>query len=505
MSGRVMGGPIWERAIGTGRQRVVGARHVSGALTLALLVGGALPTTGVAASPLAGGPRATATTAGCAVVRQPDTTDPGARATAVSSARITPSDAGPVGTAHLVRDIDPTGNGDPRHLTPFRGGVAFTARDDGHGRELWFATTSGAKRLADIRPGTASSDPKHLTVVGDTLYFSATDAAHGRELWRTDGTSAGTRLVRDIRPGTKGSSPAELTAFQGRVFFAAGDGSHGRELWKSDGTKAGTRLVKDIQAHGSSLYRSGFAEPQPWVVFQGHLYFAVQADHLGLWRTDGTAAGTRRVLRDVYPRNLLATPSRLFFVGLGTGCAAEDLLWTSDGTTAGTTHVAPMSTDAPVVTFQGRAYFAMGTGTAHRLYRNAGAWLADGTVKPKVAVDPGTRLQVVGGRLFLSQDGGLSISDGTGVGTVQLGDTESAFIGLVDVAKHGGLWYFPGGFGDAGSDLWQTDGTVEGTRMAAAVDRHGTHDLRSLVRSGGTIWFTADDGSHGRELWRYTP
>jgi ELWxxDGT repeat protein len=242
-------------------------------------------------------------------------------------------------------------------------------------------------------------------------------------------------------------------------------------------------------------------------VFQGHLYFAVQFDRMGLWRTDGTAAGTRRVLRDVYPRNLLATSKRLFFVGLdvGGGCAMEDLLWTSDGTTAGTRHVAPFATDGGVVAFQGRAYFAMGTGAAHRLYRNSGTWLPHGTVKPKVAVDPGTRLQVVGGRLFLSQAGGLSISDGTGVGTIRLGDTESGFVGLVDVAKAGGLWYFPGGFANGGTDLWQTDGTVEGTRMAAAVDLTGSHDLRSLVRSGGTIWFSAHDGAHGRELWRYTP
>ena len=182
--------------------------------------------------------------------------------------------------ASMVRDIDPSGSSSPQHLTPFGGGLAFSARDDGHGRELWFSDGDSTHRLRDIRPGTAGSDPRQLTVVGDTLFFSANDGVRGRELWRTQGTAASTRRVRDIHPGLAGSSPDFLTAFKGKVFFAAGDGTHGRELWKSDGTSAGTVMVKDIQAHGSSLYRSGFALPTPWVVFKDRLYFGVQFDHV---------------------------------------------------------------------------------------------------------------------------------------------------------------------------------------------------------------------------------
>jgi len=208
----------------------------------------------------------------------------------------------------------------------------------------------------------------------------------------------------------------------------------------------------------------------------------------------------------VYPQAMVATSARLFFHGITRGCVADDVLFASDGTSNGTRMVSNAYQADPVVAFQGRGYFVMGkSGPGRRLYRSSGTWDASGPVLPKVKVDAGTHIKSVGGALFLSQDGGLSISDGYGVHTVKLGDTDSGFVGLVDVAKLDGLWYFPGGFPFHGSDLWQTDGTPDGTRMASPVDLDGAHDLRSLVRSGSSIWFTADDGIHGREVWRYQP
>ncbi|MFN6249748.1 ELWxxDGT repeat protein, partial [Microcystis sp.] len=53
-------------------------------------------------------------------------------------------------------------------------------------------------------------------------------------------------LVKDINPGSVGSYPGFLTAVGNTLFFQAYDGENGRGLWKSDGTAAGTVLVKDI-------------------------------------------------------------------------------------------------------------------------------------------------------------------------------------------------------------------------------------------------------------------
>jgi ELWxxDGT repeat protein len=50
--------------------------------------------------------------------------------------------------------------------------------------------------------------------------------------------------VADIASG--GSSfPRNLRNAGGILIFTASDGVHGEELWRSDGTASGTRMVKD--------------------------------------------------------------------------------------------------------------------------------------------------------------------------------------------------------------------------------------------------------------------
>jgi ELWxxDGT repeat protein len=449
---------------------------------------------------------------GCATAKGFDDAGPAATSAPSTAAQMSisvaqaPAQPADAPVAHMVRDIDTSGSSFPRDITPFGDGVAFTAADGTHGRELYVSDGATVHRLGDLRPGAQGSDPKELTVVGSTLFFTVDDGAHGRELWKTDGTAPGTMRVKDIRPGGKGSSPAHLTAFKGKVFFSARDATHGRELWRSDGTGSGTVMVKDIQANGSSLYASGFTRPDRWAVFKGHLYFGVQFDHLGLWRTDGTRNGTRRVYADVYPQGLVATSVRLFFQGITRGCSADDVVFASDGTDAGTHMVADDYGAGTVVVLQGRAYWAqLLSASVTRLFRSSGTWDTTGPVMPIVRVDDVDGIQSTGGALFLSQDGGLTISDGYGVHTYKLGDTGAGFAGRVDVAKLGDLWYFPGGMDGNSHDLWQTNGTPEGTQLASLVAPEGASDLASLVRASGAIWFVANDLVHGFELWRYEP
>ena len=75
----------------------------------------------------------------------------------------------------------------------------------------------------------------------------------------------------------------------------------------------------------------------------------------------------------------------------------------------------------------------------------------------------------------------------------------------MNVVKLGSLWYFPGRDGTGDWELWQTDGTTLGTQVAAEVNAGGNGNVRSVVTSGGVVWFSADDGTHGQELFRYVP
>ena len=60
-------------------------------------------------------------------------------------------------------------------------------------------------------------------------------------------------LVRDINPGAGDSAPYNLANLGGTLYFNATDPAHGAELWRSDGTAAGTRMVSDIDPGAGKL------------------------------------------------------------------------------------------------------------------------------------------------------------------------------------------------------------------------------------------------------------
>jgi len=211
------------------------------------------------------------------------------------------------GTAR-VKDVHPTGGSDPSWLATAADGIYFTASDGESGRELWKTdgTESGTLRMADINPGDASSNPAAMLAAGANHFFSATDGSGGYELWKTDGSPGGTSLVKDIRPGAQPTSPGDgplpLVSIGNTVFLAASDGVSGFELWKSDGSAAGTALVKDARVGAADA----FTDTDPIVVTTvgNTVYFRVTVveslagDSYELWKTDGTPAGTSRVLAD---------------------------------------------------------------------------------------------------------------------------------------------------------------------------------------------------------------
>jgi large repetitive protein len=234
-----------------------------------------------------------------------------------STAQLWTSDGTPAGTA-AVRSFavgeGKAGEEPPRELTPFAGGLLFSAFEEDAGREPWFSdgTAAGTVRLADLAPGPASSSPRDFTLAGgaaffvtgepaagetlwrlaaagftlapihdfpagsfvaataaagDRLYLTVFDPATGAELWSSDGTPAGAALVRDLFAGPRGASPRALTAVDGRLVFAADDGFHGLEPWVTDGTAAGTFLLADVFPGPRPSAASGFTVAGPAVYF----------------------------------------------------------------------------------------------------------------------------------------------------------------------------------------------------------------------------------------------
>jgi len=142
-------------------------------------------------------------------------------------------------------------------------------------------------------------------VITPRLFFSANDGFHGAELWSTD--AANTILARDIRPGPLGSNPFNLTAAGGFLYFGASDGVLGNELWLSNGLGV-TKLVKDINpGPASSLSPSPTTLMTP---FKGQLFFTANDGFLGreLWRSNGSLLGTQLV-KDINPGPASSNPT----------------------------------------------------------------------------------------------------------------------------------------------------------------------------------------------------
>lgn len=231
----------------------------------------------------------------------------------------------------------------------FRGRAWFEADDGVHGPELWFSdgTSIGTALAADLQPGAWGSSPTAFVATPSRLYFRAGTDGVGKELFSTDGDSIG--LIADLEPGAGGSHPLPIAVLDDILLFVAHVEGLGNEIWKTNGNPGGTELVVDLEpgpAGGAQV-----ASHWPARTVGGHLFFGNGPHFLDteLWRTDGTAEGTR-IVADIWPGDGAGLPvlfgtvappveldGRLFFFASHPELGWEP--WLSDGTPAGTAAV----------------------------------------------------------------------------------------------------------------------------------------------------------------------
>lgn len=122
-------------------------------------------------------------------------------------------------------------------------------------------------------------------------------------------------------------------------------------------------------------------------------------------------------------------------------------------------------------------------------------------------------VNVNGTLYFEANDGvhGLELwkTDGTTGGTVMVKDinpgTEDGMV--ADIISMNGQAYFVANDGVHGSELWKTDGTESGTVMVKDIwpglNKSGIRiGLVTALNANGTLYFAADDGVAGLELWK---
>ena len=203
-------------------------------------------------------------------------------------------------------------------------------------------------------------------------------------------------------------------------------------------------LLKDVNTHTAGALSNEANDSA--VELNGRLYFFADDGIHGreLWSTDGTTAGTA-LLKDINP-----------------GSAA------SDYTAAAT---------ANIVKLGNKLLFAADDGV-----HGSELWISDGTTA-------GTQLL-------------KNIAPDTP------GDPPAGSF-VADLTVVGNQAFFTASDGVHGRELWITDGTATGTALVADVNgersslhrQNGRLDPTDLTAAGNKLFFAADDGLHGRELW----
>ena len=128
--------------------------------------------------------------------------------------------------------------------------------------------------------------------MGESEFFPGFDPALGVQVYSTDGAPGGTRRLTSFpRTEQERGEVTEAAALPGRLFFVGLDG----QLWSSTGSRASTRPLAGC-AGGCPVPFFGFRGFSR-AVSGGLLFFAGKVgDDAEPWVTDGTAAGTRRLL-----------------------------------------------------------------------------------------------------------------------------------------------------------------------------------------------------------------
>lgn len=400
--------------------------------------------------------------------------------------------------------------------------VIFSADDGIHGIELWITdgTAAGTRLLSDIFPGKESSNPYHFKVYGDRVVFPAKGEGTGRELWFTYRPFETATLLADVYPGPTGSDPYSVCALlENKTVFSALDPSLGEELFFGSATAREARLQMDIYPGPESSY------PYWTVLLEDRVIFAATDPVHGreLWYMD--QAGHVALLADIYsdastnpsssPSQLTPAGEHLYFVCNDIAHGAE--LWITDGTDAGTRLVkdifpgAGSSTPGELTPLGGLLYFSAedGTGPA-RLWQTDGT--ADGTRLVESEGESPQHLFVLGDTLYFSatraEDGRELWAVGPGraaarVRDIAPGPTSS---GPRNFTVFQGLLYFLADDGVRGEELWRSDGTDGGTVLVRDVVSVPYEKIGydALAPAAGHLYFAGGGNTQGLELWRYT-
>ncbi|MDA0178698.1 hypothetical protein OJ997_00200 [Solirubrobacter phytolaccae] len=407
---------------------------------------------------------------------------------------------------------------------------AYDSTDPDGERVLWLADAAGMQRV----PGEVIRGEYTYPFVRSAhgLLYAAFTEQGDVELNRSDGTVAGTGQLVDLNTLPKGSGPSNAARVGDRVLFTTYEHPG---LWVTDGTAAGTTVVREHDRTGAPLAPRTLYSDGATTYFQGRDDW--------LYRSDGTAAGTREIAGPFRALEGVGPVGSAFVFGQLPNCYPCDAeLWRTDGSAAGTRSLG-VEYDYPATAVAGNGRSLLIGGALFGFFRTGGEtavanhrWLNfDAVPAPGGYLAAGQAKDNESGLYRLDEDGANAqlvtpIGPNFPLGLERLGDR---VVFIAETAAFGRRWHsadlrggdlqpLPLEFGNQyvyvdqaggfafitrpvadGSELWRTDGTAAGTiKLVSLKGTYWDTLPDQFTAFAGQVFFTAGDEVSGRELWR---
>lgn len=368
-------------------------------------------------------------------------------------------------------------------------------------------------------------------LIGNTLYFSAGNANGSSAMWQTDGTATGTSAV--VNGAVEGLSPIEVTSFNGKVYFTAADANgrinlfqynpasdtaltpltqvpagtniseihpaYNRVYFWATGTNEGqttqTLMMVDMNDNVTTVrqFNGGIVDVAGSEAVGTRLYFraatAPGQPMSQLWHSDGLPhgdgindgtkpiVGTGTQYANDRPQALVPADGKLFFTATdGTGVTR---LWAAkatnlnplniggiDNLTAGAGGIAVFTATGEYGTIigmsDGTRQGTLPIADASRFPTTLDRSTIDNLIVARSAVYFTANETSTGNELWMAQGNIVSL-----VADIEPGTASSNPTPLANVRE---TLYFSANTQATGTSLYATDGTTQGTGIAAALD-----------------------------------
>ncbi|MDR3575436.1 MAG: sortase [Anaerolineaceae bacterium] len=412
----------------------------------------------------------------------------------------------------------------PDNLFAIGSTLFFSADGDETGVELWKTVPpydqNSTTLVADINPGVSSSFPSNLASDGTTLFFSAFDPTHGRELWESQPPydASSTAIVQDINPGSGNSNPLYMTAIGTAVFFAANDGSSGDELWMTQSPFTSAHEVVDLNSGGGS------STPHDLVTIGWTLFF-VADDSSGreIWKVDPPYNGSStQKATQIHPLDPFgdANPSDLYVLN-------DQLFYKADDGTGGKELWLSVAPFLPSTASRVTDLIDLPTsGDPNNLYAIGDTLFFNADFPfnpptPATNTKPAYKGNAPSGRelwkttppyqspytiMVKDINPGVGVSGGIPVGA----SSNPQYLTSI-----GQTLFFSANDGSVGTELWKSSPPYNDTENDADIfNTVLVHDIykggnssnpAEMTPLGSTLYFSANDGVYGRELWQSVP